>query len=855
MASRWRVQTQLASPRGQKSSGYRTVGVYNRTTTANSFAHGGRASGCKQTMEGSAQLILLALGLPLLGGPLVVLAGRRLGPRVGWLALLFPLVSTGALLALAAGLEWPARLVVSWPWVPSLGLELSFLIDGLSLFFGLVVSGMGCLVVFYAILYLGNDYEHLGRFYGYLVLFMAAMLGTVFSNHLLLLFMFWELTGIASFLLIGFLHGEEGSRVGARQALLVTGGTGLLMFVGVILVQQAAGTASLAELLARGLPWAEHGPTLTAAMLLLLAGACGKSAQFPFHFWLPNAMAAPTPVSAYLHSATMVKLGVFLVARLYPLFSDHAWWAPVLGPIAFTTMALAAVLALLSHDLKAILAWSTVSQLGYLIGYYALGPQGGVDYDYLHILNHVFYKGCLFMVVGIVAHAAGIRDIRELGGLMRRLPLLGAITLVATAAMAGLPGTTGFLSKEMMLKEILAPGRHSEWLGFYAVACVGLTSVVKVAFSVRLFANIFLGRMPEAVRAHFHAPSLGLQLPPALLAGGALLFGVFPGLLDAPLRALAVEGLNRPQPLSLWHGVTRELVVSTIVVALGFGLYALGERTRWRWHRIPGWLRFDAAFEAGINGFSALTKTVTRGLRSDQPVDHLVIVVTFLVVLVGGGLLWRADDLAGAIAFDGFGVDPLRALVAGLIALAVTWVLVLRRWTAQLISLSVAGFLTCFYFVLHRAPDLALTQILVETVTLILVLLLLARFPRSAQEGEEMRKPARLVRAFHIALALSVGGLATLLVLLVTASPHARPIGPGFLTHTLGLAEGSNAVNTILVDFRGFDTLGEITVLVIATLGCLGLLMRYKRSPEEYRQGPHGPPGSGAGYAPREEKR
>ncbi len=793
---------------------------------------------------GPAELhLLLALGLPLLGGPALALAGRRFGARVGWLALVFPLISVGALLALAADLGPGARVVVEWPWVPSLGIQLSFLVDGLSIFFGLIVSGMGCLVVFYAIFYLEHDPEHAGRFYCYLVLFMGTMLGTVFANHLVLLFVCWELTGVASFLLIGFLHAEEGSRIGARQALLVTATTGLALFVGVVLLQHVAGTARLTDLLANDLPWAQHSPTLTVAMVLLLVGAFGKSAQFPFHFWLPNAMAAPTPISAYLHSATMVKLGVFLVARISPLFVEHEWWAPLLASIAFTTMALGAVLALLSHDLKAILAFSTVSQLGYLIGYYGLGPPGGVEYDYLHILNHVFYKGGLFMVVGIVAHAAGIRDIRQLGGLWKRMPLLGATTLLAAATMAGIPGTTGFLSKEMMLKEIFEAMRTQDELGLYATGCVVLTSVVKVAFSVRLFANIFLGRKPERVRRHFHAPSLWIQLPPVLLAGGALLFGMMPGLLDAPFRLLAVEGVNRPQHLALWHGFTKELLVSSVVVALGFGLYALGEKTKWRWHRIPRWLRFDAAFEAGITTFSKLTKITTRALRSDQPVDYLPIMVTFFVGMMAAGLWGGFSGWAWPLLPDEVAVHPLRALTAGLIALAVVGVLWLRRWTSQLISLSVAGFLTCYYFVLYRAPDLALTQILVETVTLVLALLLLARFPRSAQEGEEQRQPARVRRGFHLLLALGMGGLATALVLLATADPHPDPIGRGFLEHTVGLAKGSNAVNTILVDFRGFDTLGEITVLVIATLGCLGLLMRYKRTPEEYRQGPLGPPG------------
>ncbi len=803
-------------------------------------------------METSGIYLLLALGLPFLGGPFVALAGRRLGPRVGWLALVFPLISTGALLALAASVNLPGRTVIEWRWIPSLGVNLSFLVDGLSIFFGLVVSGMGCLVIFHAIFYFGGHCEHLGRFYCYLVLFMSAMLGTVFANHLVLLFIFWELTGVASFLLIGFWHEEEGSRIGARQALLVTGTTGLALFAGVVVLQHVTGTASLGELLANGLPWAEHHTALTVAMMLMLVGAFGKSAQFPFHFWLPNAMSAPTPVSAYLHSATMVKLGVFLVARIYPLFVGHEWWLPLLTIIAFTTMALGAVLALLSHDLKAILAFSTVSQLGYLIGYYGLGPANGVEYDYLHILNHVFYKGGLFMVVGIVAHAAGVRDIRELGGLWRRMPLLGVTTLIAAATMAGIPGTTGFLSKETMLKEIFEAMRTHDELGFYATFCVGLTSVVKVAFSLRLFANIFLGRKPERVRQNFHAPSVWMQLPPAVLAASALGFGLFPGLLDAVFRALAVEGLNRPQHLALWHGFTRELAVSSAVVALGFALYWLGEKTNWRWHTIPGWLRFDLAFEAGVEAFSKSTKTVTRFLRSDQPMDYLPIIITFFVVLVGGGFVANVTDLRRLLAPDWSALHPLRGLTASLIALATLGVLLLRRWTAQLISLSVAGFLTCFYFVLYRAPDLALTQILVETVTLILVLLLLARFPRSAQEGEERRKAVKLRRVFHMLLALSVGGLTTALVLLVTANPHRNPIGRGLLENSVELAKGSNAVNTILVDFRGFDTLGEITALVIATLGCLGLLMRYKRTPEEYQQGPLGPPGFGL---PEKERR
>lgn len=796
---------------------------------------------------GTASLWLgLAIGLPLVGCPAVALAGKRLGARVGWLALAFPIVSTLSLLALASGLTLPGRLVVEWPWIPSLDINLSLLVDGLSLFFGFVVAGMGCLIFFYAAHYLHT--EHLGRFYCYLTLFMGAMLGTVFANNLLLLFVFWELTGLASFLLIGFLHGEEDSRVGARQALLVTGLTGLALLAGLVLLYTVTGTYRFSELADSGLPFAEAPALLTAALGLVAVGAFGKSAQFPLHFWLPNAMAAPTPVSAYLHSATMVKLGVFLCARFFPLFAGHDLWAPLMSVIPFTTMLLCAVLAMLSHDLKAILAFSTCSQLGYLIGYYGLGPATGVEHDYLHTLNHVFYKGGLFMVVGIVAHAAGIRDIRQLGGLWRRLPLLGTATLILTGTMAGLMGTTGFLSKEIMLKEIFQAMAAHAHLGWYATGCVVLTSMVKVAFSVRLFVNIFLGREPAEIAQNFHAPSLALQLPPVLLAGAALLGGVAPGLLAGPFSRLAVEGLNRPQPLALWHGFSLELLVSTLVLVGGVLLYRIGDRTGWRWHAIPRGLQFDRFFEAGLERFFGFAKALTRGLRADQPVAYLPIILSFAVAVVGGCLVWSVRQPAlweAMVLADPVAPDALRSFVAGLIALAVSGVVWLRRWTTQLISLSVAGFLICFYFVLYRAPDLALTQILVEVVTLFLIVILLGRFPRSAEQGEVLHADSGWRRVANWGLALCVGGMVTGLIWMVNAAPAEDRLGRFFLAYTRPLAEGDNAVNTILVDFRGFDTLGEITVLVVAMLGVLGLLMRYKRTAREYREGPMGPPGFG----------
>lgn len=640
------------------------------------------------------------------------------------------------------------------------------------------------------------------------------------------------------------------------MALLVTSTTGLLLMVGAIVLGQNAGTYRLDELLAEpgrfaGKEW------FNIAFLLVALGAFGKSAQFPFHFWLPNAMAAPTPVSAYLHSATMVKLGVFLVARVFPIFQASDWWLPLLTVIGFGTMLLGAALALLSNDLKAILAFSTVSQLGYLIGGYGVAPAGGIDYDYLHILNHVFYKGSLFMLVGIIDHAAGTRDLRELGGLWRRMPLVGAVCLVSAATMAGMIGTTGFISKEVMFHEIFVAMRAHGGLGVFAAIAVVLTSLIKVAFSCRIFFGVFCGREPAGIAKHFHAPSVAFVLPPLALAGAALLFGCVPRLLEGPLDLLSVSDLHTATPteLAIWHGFTPELGASVAVVLAGLGVFWFGTATGWRWAKVPSLLRWDAAFERGVEAFGKFTKWLTRAVGSDSPNAFLPVVLVCVAGAVGGLVLWRfsMSDWHEVLAegLTNHAWSALRIVAATLIAAGALGVILLRSWTAQLISLAVCGFLLCFYYVLYRAPDLALTQILVETVTLILVLYLLGRFPKSAQRGEEMAAGPLGGRVLPPVLAVGVGALMCGLSLLVTARPASERIGEFFVENTVPLAEGANAVNTILVDFRGFDTLGEITVLLIAMLGVLGLLMRHKRSPEQFREGPLGPPGYGIHHEER----
>jgi len=755
--------------------------------------------------------LLIAIFLPLLGVPLVAVTRR--GP--GWLALVFPVISTLCLAVVAA--ERPgAAAIVERPWVPSLGLNLRFLVDGLSLFYGLVVSAMGVAVFFYAQAYMGGSPRSRARFFATLLFFMGTMLGTVFSGSLLLLFVFWELTGIASFLLIGFFNDRPASRDGARMSLLVTAGTGLCLLAGLLLLEPT-GSGELSP------------GRLNVVALLVLLGAFGKSAQVPFQFWLPNAMAAPTPVSAYLHSATMVKLGVFLTARMAPVLGGAAWWEPLLVAVGFASMLLGAWFALLSHDLKAILAWSTVSALGSLLGFYGLGAGGTVSGDYLQILSHVLYKAALFMVVGIVDHACHERDLRQLGGLGRRMPLVALAGVISAASMAGIPGTLGFVSKELLLGEAVA-GMGGP-AGKYALACITLSALLSVAVALRLgFAFFGSGERGAVV----HPPSAALQAVPLLLALGTLAFGLFPGWLDRPLFALHLPELHPAVPphYALWHGWNLPLAVTGCALAAGVALGAFGIRGGWRFPAIPAALRWENLFNRGYDALVRLCGTVTRATGAETPIGFLPIILLFLTggVALAAGTSPRLPELTPGAP------DFLRSAVALIMVPAVLGAILLRGWMAQLVSLSISGFLVSFYYVLYRAPDLALTQIFVETAVLVPVIFLLSRFSRSASEGGETPPSPRRWLNFAVAVAM---GATVCAALLMIGPPPADRLGLFYMARTVPLAEGANAVNTILVDFRGFDTMGEVSVLVIAMLGGLGLLMR-KRDAEEWPPVPGG---------------
>jgi NADH:ubiquinone oxidoreductase subunit 5 (subunit L)/multisubunit Na+/H+ antiporter MnhA subunit len=723
---------------------------------------------------------------------------------------------------------------IGWEWIPHLGVQLSFAPDGLALFFGLLVTGMGSLVTVYAAFYLDEHYQRHGQFYCFLQLFMAAMLVTVFSSNLLVLFTAWELTGITSFFLIGFLNDRAESQKGARMALLTTSATGLALLVGIVLLQQAFGTFEVQEMLSAPVPEGREG-LVSAAFLLCFVGICGKSALVPFLYWLPSAMAAPTPVSAYLHSATMVKLGVFLTARLLPVFVGLESWTPVLISIGFFTFLLGAFLAWLSHDLKAVLAFTTVAQLGVLVGQYGWASQAGPAFgDVLHILNHALYKACLFMVVGVIDHSTGTRDLRRLGGLFRKMPLVGTTAFIGLAAMAGFPLTSGFISKELLIESGLAfQHDHPGALGLGLLLCLVAGSFLHALIALRVAKHVFLGVVPADVAAHFHSPSLGIQVPPMLLALAVMYFGVQPAAFGRFTSSFSPPHSAVPD-LALWHGWTPTALLSLGILSTTGLLFWTSERRRWPHLSIPRLLQFERGFEWSVEVIPSVGRWLDRTLGFLRPSIYLPVIVTFIVTVGLASVVQARSILLNALAQAELVPASLEGWTRwGVVLLTSVGTLFAAAWKRpipQLLAVSLVGLGVAFYYVLYRAPDLALTQLLVETATLILVLLVVLRFKRDEADGQPLAARGLGVRLWRVGASAAAGLLLGLCVL-IFQNVGVEHAGSFYLAHTVSLAKGANAVNTVVVDFRGFDTLLEITVLLIAALGCLGLLSRVSTRP------------------------
>ncbi len=764
-------------------------------------------------------MILFALVLlPFATAMLIALAGGRgrgvhaglaaaaSGAGLGVLALLAPPILAGTV---------PAATV---PWVPALGLDVSLMLDPLGLLFAGLILGIGLLVVIFAHFYLAAG-EATGRFFASLMLFQGAMLGIVVAGNVLLLLTFWELTSLSSFLLIGFWRDDAAARQGARMALAVTGGGGLALIAGMVLLGSAAGSFDLMTILARG-DIVRASPQYPAILILVLIGCFTKSAQFPFHFWLPHAMAAPTPVSAYLHSATMVKAGVFLLARLWPVLAGTELYTGIVSSVGLVTMIFGAFVALFRHDLKSILAYSTISQLGLLVMLLGFSLELAAVAAVLHILNHAAFKAALFMAAGIVDHETGTRDIRRLGGLARVMPITAIIATAAAAAMAGLPPMGGFISKEMMLDAALHAGLFG--LPWLVPVAVTFGAALSAGYSLRFAVHLFFGapRDPEPHR-RAHDPGGGMWLPPAVLVTVALALGVAPMLLAGPLVA-AVSGavIGRPMPapeLALWHGITPALGLSALAVALGAVLLWRHSRLLARYAAVR-LLDAKRIFDAGLAAADAVTLRLHRAIHAPSLQRMLFAVFAVMVLAVADG--WSTGGGRFGGARPGLPAPPVAILAWGLLIAATGAVVVAqRRRFRALVYVSVIGLIVALAFVHLSAPDLALTQIAVEVVTILLLLLALNLLPK---QPPTLSSQARRWRDAAIAGlgGIGVGGAAWAML---TRNP-VDPISAYHIANSYSGGGGHNVVNVILVDFRAFDTLGEIIVLGIAGLAIYALL-------------------------------
>jgi multicomponent Na+:H+ antiporter subunit A len=741
-------------------------------------------------------------------------------PLVGWLggggmrrASLLSILPAG----LTAYFVYALRLVnaeggfvATIPWAPSLGLALSFRFDGLSLLFAILIAGVGALIVPYAATYL-DGHPHAARFQVTLFAFMGSMLGLVLSDNVLLLFVFWELTGFTSYLLIGFEHDRPEARRAALQALLVTGAGGLALLAAAIMFWQTGGTASLTELLAAGPSLADRVDDGAIVWLVLLA-AFTKSAQFPFHFWLPNAMQAPSPVSAYLHSATMVKAGVYLVARMTPLLGGSQFWSDALVLAGLLTMVGGAYRALIETDLKRVLAYSTIGALGVLMFLLGLKSPDAVMAAVLHLIAHAGYKGALFLVAGAIDHETGTRDVSALSGLRHKMPRTAIAAGLAAASMAGLPLFFGFIAKEELYDAIggvVRPGLPSAVL---IVASVGVSACLG---GVGLIAGVgpFIGRAARGM--HAHEPPTFLWLSPLVLGLAGLVAGVAPSLIEAPvsLAARSILPGTAPEDLALWHGFGAALLLSAVTLAAAVGLFTLRDRVR----RIawPRALHTERLYSGALSALDGFSRRLAPLLQSASLRSYVLIILLTVVTLVGTALA------LGRVLPTPRRSTPVQlheGVIGGLIALAAVTAATARSNMTAVLSLGAVGYGVALLYALFGAPDLAITQFAVETLTVVIFVLVFYQL----RGFGDLSSP--LVKARDALVAGAAGVLVTTLVLYIGASGTTSRLAAYFIDAAPRLAHGTNVVNVILVDFRGFDTLGEITVLVSVAVGVRALL-------------------------------
>ena len=753
----------------------------------------------------------LVVLLPFLLLPLVAWVGG-LGARRGGVLALVPAGLTVYLAWIRSVVEATGPLTVSLPWAPSLGLSLDFHFDGLGLFFALLITGIGTLVVAYAAAYL-DGHAHAARFQVVLFAFMGSMLGVVLSDDVIALFVFWELTGFTSYFLIAFDHERSEARRAAMQALLVTGAGGLALLAAGVSIGQVTGETSL-SVLRSGAGSLAGSPAYAVLVGLVLFAAFTKSAQFPFHFWLPNAMEAPTPASAYLHSATMVKAGIYLVARMTPLLGGTELWAGVIVTVGALTMLGGAYRSLLETDLKRILAYSTVSSLGVMMLLLGVGTSTAIGAALVYLAAHASYKGALFLVTGAVDHETGTRDVRSLAGLRRAMPRTAVAAGLAALSMAGVPPLFGFVAKESLYTSVQTLDTIP-----YASLLLGGAVVASAILGAAAFVvgfSPFAGARPS--HAELHEPPGALWSTPLVLAAVGVVAGFAPWLVEGVLAPAtrSVTGDATPLELALWHGFTPVLLLSVLTLALTLLLYRFRERLR----EVPPLpLGTEWLYSSTLAGVDALSRRLGPLLHTG-PLRGYVRVTVLTAVLLLFVALAQSDALPEMRRWTP--IRPVEAGVALLIIIAALSATLTRSTMAAVLSLGAIGYGIALQYALYGAPDLAATQFAVETLTVVIFVLVFYQLPGfygKATWGGRTRDAL---------IAGAAGATIALLVLVDSTSGSPSRLAPFFLDAAPRLAHGLNVVNVILVDFRAFDTMGEITVLVTVAVGVRALLQMGK---------------------------
>jgi multicomponent K+:H+ antiporter subunit A len=785
----------------------------------------------------SSALLIALLVLPFGGSCLAALLPANARNAESYLAGAVALICLALVIAMSSQIGDGGVVQYRAPWVAELGLEFKLRMDGFAWVLAGLITGIGGLVVLYARYYMSSE-DPVPRFFSFLLAFMGAMLGIVLSGNLIQLVFFWELTSLFSFLLIGYWHQTAAAQGGARMALIITSTGGLCLFAGVLVIGHIVGSYDLDRVLASGAT-IRADPLYVPALILVLLGALTKSAQFPFHIWLPQAMAAPTPVSAYLHSATMVKAGVFLLVRLWPALGGTQEWLWFVGSAGLITFILGAFFAVFQQDLKGLLAYSTISHLGLITLLIGLDTPLGQVAAIFHIMNHATFKASLFMAAGIIDHETGTRDLRRLSGLWRYMPITASLAMVAAAAMAGVPLLNGFLSKEMFFAETIEVHDNS-FVDQALPYVVTVASMFTVAYSLRFIREVFFGPPPDDLPRVPHEPPFLMRLPAELLVFACLIVGIIPAmtmgpLLDTALRA--VLGPNIPAySLAVWHGFTPELLMSIVAIIGGVAIYVL-LRSYLLVSEGPPLLRYlkgQRIFDYVLVTLSWRFARWLESVLSTRRLQPQLQLLVWAALLIG-----IAPFFARGLVSEGAVRTPIDIAFAAVWAIGIVCALAaafqarFHRLMA-LILLGCAGLVTCVSFIWLSAPDLALTQLVVETVTTVLLLLGLRWLPKriEALASNGAARPIRWHRVRDITLSVAAGaGLAALSYVVMTRRPP-DTISTFFVENAYRQGGGTNIVNVILVDFRAFDTLGEITVLGIVALIVYALLRRFRPAAE-----------------------